>query len=115
MSARRLLAPSAPTLPGAFEEAPMLFSISWKGSPAVRNATAERFLKSGGMPPAGVRLIGRWHEVGSISGIAIAETEDPLLMSKWALDWNDMFELEVRAVVTDEQVGPLLAETVGKQ
>ena len=93
----------------------MLFSISWKGSPAVRNATAERFLKSGGMPPTGVKLIGRWHEVGTISGIAIAETDDPLLMSKWALDWNDMFELEVRAVVTDEQVGPLLAETVGKQ
>jgi hypothetical protein len=36
-------------------------------------------------------------------------------MSKWALDWNDMFELQVRAVVTDEQVGPLLARTVGKQ
>jgi hypothetical protein len=92
----------------------MVFSISWKGSPDVRNATAERFLKSGGMPPAGVRLIGRWHDVG-LSGIAIAETDDPLLMSKWVLDWNDMFELQVRAVVTDEQVGPLLARTVGKQ
>ena len=50
----------------------MLFSISWRGSPTVRNATAERFLKSGGMPPAGVKLIGRWHEVGTISGIDTA-------------------------------------------
>ena len=93
----------------------MLFAVSWKGRPEVRDVVAERFLKSGGRPPEGVKLIGRWHHVGEISGVSIAEADDPLLISKWAFDWNDMFEMDVRLVATDEQLGPLLAQTVGNQ
>jgi hypothetical protein len=93
----------------------MLFAVSWKGLPQVRNAATERFLKTGGRPPEGVKLIGRWHNIGQISGVAVAEADDPLLMSKWALDWNDLFEMEVRPVATDEQVGPIMAEAVSKQ
>ena len=88
----------------------MLFAVSWKGTPAVRNASTERFLKTGGRPPEGIKLLGRWHDIGRISGTAIAETDGPLLMSKWALDWNDLFEMDVRPVGTDEQIGPLLAQ-----
>lgn len=42
----------------------MLFIISWRGSPETRNAAIERFLKTGGAPPAGVKMIGRWHDIG---------------------------------------------------
>jgi len=45
----------------------MLYSISWKGVPAVRNTATERFLKTGGKPPAGVKMVGRWHDIGRIS------------------------------------------------
>ena len=93
----------------------MLFSITWRGRPEVRNAATERFLKSGGKPPQGVKFIGRWHHIGQISGVAIAEADDPLLMAKWALEWNDLFETEVLAVATDEQLGPILAQAIGKQ
>ena len=88
----------------------MLFAVSWKGTPTVRNTSVERFLKTGGRPPEGVKMVGRWHDIGRISGTAIAETDDPLLMSKWALEWNDIFEFEIRPVVTDKQAGPLLAQ-----
>jgi hypothetical protein len=88
----------------------MLFAVSWKGTPTVRNTSVERFLKTGGRPPVGVKMVGRWHDIGRMSGTAIAETDDPLLMSKWALEWNDIFEFEIRPVVTDEQAGPLLAQ-----
>jgi hypothetical protein len=93
----------------------VLYAVSWKGRPEVRNGATERFLKSGGRPPEGVRLVGRWHYIGQIAGVSIAESDDPLLMSKWALDWNDLFEMDVRPVATDEQLGPVLAEAVGKQ
>ena len=93
----------------------MLFMVSWKGSPALRDKTAERFVSTGGRPPAGVRMVGRWHEVGRQSGVAVVETDDPLLLSKWALEWSDVFELEVRPVSTDDQLGPLLAQVVGKR
>lgn len=91
----------------------MSFTISHQGRPETRNAAIERFLKTGGLPPAGVKMIGRWHNIASISGVAVAECDDAVLMSKWALDWSDLFELEVHAVLTDEQAGPLLA-AVGK-
>ena len=88
----------------------MLLAVSWKGTPTVRNTSVERFLKTGGRPPVGVKMVGRWHDIGRMSGTAIAETDDPLLMSKWALEWNDIFVFEIRPVVTDEQAGPLLAQ-----
>ena len=56
----------------------------------------------------------RWSADGTTSGTAIAETDDPTLMAKWALEWNDLFEVDVRPVMTDEQAGPLMAQ-IGKQ
>ena len=92
----------------------MLFAVSWEGRPEVRNTVIERFLKTGGKPPEGVKFIGRWHHIGKVSGVAIAESDDPLLMAKWALDWNDLMEMKVQLVATDEQLGPVLAQ-LGKQ
>lgn len=90
----------------------MLFLVSWKGRPQTRNAAIERFLKTGGRPPEGVTMLGRWHAVGTAGGVAVAEASDAALMQKWALEWSDVFELEVRPALTDEQAGPLLAAAV---
>jgi hypothetical protein len=87
----------------------MLFMITWKGRPETRNIAINRFLKSGGQPPSGVEMLGRWHVVGGAAGVAIAEASDPALMQRWALDWTDVFEMDVRPVITDEQAGPVLA------
>lgn len=90
----------------------MLYTISWKGSLETRNAAIARFLKTGGLPPDGVKMLGRWHVVGTNAGMAVAETNDPALMQKWSLDWTDLLEMDVRPVLTDEQAGPLLAGIV---
>jgi hypothetical protein len=90
----------------------MLFLVTWKGRPETRNTAIARFLKTGGRPPQGVTMIGRWHAVGAASGVAVAEATDPTLVQKWALEWTDVFELEVRPALTDEQAGPLLAAVV---
>ena len=87
----------------------MLFIISWHGQPAQRDGAMQRFLKGGGQPPSGVRMVGRWHAVGAVKGVAIAECDDPTLLGKWALEWNDLFEMQIDAALTDEQMGPLLA------
>ena len=55
-------------------------------------------------------MVGRWHDIGRISGIE----DDPTSMARWALEWNDLFEIDVRPVVLDEQAGPLMAQ-IGKQ
>jgi hypothetical protein len=93
----------------------MLFIVSWSISPQHRNSAIERFLKTGGAPPAGVSKLGRWHAVGGSSGFGIAEANDPVLIQKWVLEWSDLMSMEVHAALTDEQAAPLLAAALGKQ
>ena len=87
----------------------MLYIVRWTGKPEHRNAAVERFKRTGGAPPAGVKMLGRWHEVGSVAGFAIAEATDPVAVQKWALDWSDLLHFDVRAALTDEQLGQALA------
>lgn len=91
----------------------MLYAITYRIRAESRNAAIERFLKTGGQPPAGVRMIGRWHDLASRWGVHVAETDDAAAMAKWALDWTDILDFETHTVFTDEQVGPLLA-SIGK-
>ncbi len=50
-----------------------------------------------------VKVIGRWHDLAGFTGVAIAETDDPDAMSKWALNWNGMLHTEVKIVHTDAE------------
>jgi hypothetical protein len=93
----------------------MLFIVSWSISSERRNSAIERFLKTGGAPPEGVKMLGRWHAVGGMTGFGVAEASDAALMQKWVLDWSDLMSMDIRPALTDEQLGPLLAATVGKQ
>ncbi|MHC8394281.1 DUF3303 domain-containing protein [Pseudomonas sp. LB3P93] len=92
----------------------MLFIVSWSINPENRNKAIERFLKTGAVPPAGVKMLGRWHAVGGSSGFGVAEASDLVLIQKWVLEWNDVMKMDVKAALTDEQMAPLLAGTVGK-
>jgi hypothetical protein len=93
----------------------MLFIVSWSISSANRNSAIGRFLKTGGAPPAGVNMLGRWHAVGGASGFGVAEASDPAAIQKWVLEWSDLMTMEVQAALTDEQIAPLLAAAVGMQ
>jgi hypothetical protein len=92
----------------------MLFLVSWTARPEHRDAAIERFLKTGAQPPAGVKMIGRWHAVGPVAGVAIAEAADTAVLQKWVLDWSDILEMDVHPAVTDEQLGSALAALKGK-
>ncbi|MGY2189025.1 hypothetical protein D3C87_977520 [compost metagenome] len=91
----------------------MLFIVSWTISSANRNSAIERFLKTGGAPPEGVKMLGRWHAVGGAAGFGIAEASDPVPIQKWVLQWSDLMNMEVQAALTDEQIAPLLAAAAG--
>lgn len=87
----------------------MLFLISWSSRPELRQAAIDRFLQSGGRPPESVKMLGRWHSIGPISGFAIAESNDATALQRWVLDWNDVLQMEVHPAITDEQLGATLA------
>jgi hypothetical protein len=87
----------------------MLFIVRWEISQSVRKAAIERFMKTGGAPPEGVKMLGRWHTADGDSGFAIAEAADALPVAKWALAWNDLLKMDVRPALDDQGLGAALA------
>lgn len=86
----------------------MKFIVKWnipKGS--VVDAEA-RFLKTGGAPPAGVKVIGRWHGMSG-GGVAIAEAGDAKPLYTWMNGWNDLLEFEITPCLDDTEAGEVLA------
>jgi len=54
----------------------MLFTFAWTHSTHGRNATIKQFMATGGMPPEGVKMISRYHNIDGSGGFAICETDD---------------------------------------
>ena len=87
----------------------MLFISSWRILPGHRDVVIERFAKTGGRAPEGIRILGRWHDISDGTGFAVSESDDISAMTRWALEWNDVMEMHVRPALTDEQMGAVLA------
>ena len=74
----------------------------------VKEAIAQ-FKQTGGAPPPGVTLIGRWHVTGTGRGFTLIESDDPVAMSKFALAWSDLLEQTITPVVDDAQLAAALS------
>lgn len=86
----------------------MLFHISYQIAPNARNDAQSRFKDTGGGPPEGVTMVGRWHKAAGLGGFLIAETSDPVALGKWMQEWTDLLEFDVTPVTDDEQVMEVL-------
>jgi hypothetical protein len=80
--------------------------VTWKVAPAHMPPTVARFLETGGMPPKGVKMLGRWHGVGL--GFALAESKDGKALFEWMAQWSDQLELAVHPVVEDREGAAVL-------
>jgi len=49
-----------------------------------RDAAQARFKQGGGPPPAGVKMIGRWHSAGGGRGVTIFEADDVQAVAAWS-------------------------------
>lgn len=88
----------------------MIFISQWRILPGNRDAAIERFAKTGGQPPKGVKMLGRWHSVANNTGVAISEADDASTMARWALEWNDLMEMQISPALTDAELGTVLGE-----
>lgn len=66
----------------------------------------------GGMTPEertdagpGVTIIGRWHDFGGRTGVAIVEAEDAQALSAYAVGWNPHMEVDITPVLDDDEAG----------
>jgi hypothetical protein len=92
----------------------MLFHITYQYQPEHREPVTKRFLETGGFPPEGVKMIGRWHDVGELKGYLIAETNEALLIGKWLYEWTDYLTFRTSPVVTDEEAAEVIQSSSGK-
>ena len=59
----------------------MKFMVTWSIKPIHQKEATARFLETGGAPPTGVKMLGRWH--GSGLGYVLAETSDVKAVYEW--------------------------------
>ena len=80
--------------------------VTWRIAPAHMAAAATRFLETGGAPPKGVKMLGRWH--GTSSGFALAECKDGKAIYEWMAQWSDQLDMAVQPVVEDRDAAAVL-------
>ena len=65
-------------------------------------------METGGMPPEGVELISRYHNVDGTGGFAILESTNSAALADYALDWNGLIKIEITAIMDDDTITSVL-------
>jgi len=89
------------------------FMITFNIRPENRTSSGKRFLETGGGPPAGVTMLGRWHKAAGLGGFVLCESSDPEALANWVYQWNDLLTFEIIPVLNDEQAARVLTRSVG--
>jgi hypothetical protein len=92
----------------------MKFMTVWKTVPGKYKTAAEQFLRTGGVVPAGVKTLGRWHVPGSTLGWHLIEATDLTAVAESAAEWADILELEIYPVIEDAEAGAAAQKVYGK-
>ena len=82
----------------------MKYISSWTVPQNTFNAAVARFLQTGGAPPKGVTMLGRWHGMDG-RGFAISKSTDAKAMYEWVAQWADVLQLTVTPCVEDADAG----------
>ena len=54
-----------------------------------------------------VKMIGRWHDTNSRTGVAIMEMTDLAALNRYLCQWNPFMKIEVASVLDDEETAAL--------
>jgi Protein of unknown function (DUF3303). len=92
----------------------MKFIAMYSIRPGCLPEAAKRFLQGKATPPAGLKLLGRWHKTDGSGGFSLFESDNPSLMYEFTMSWADVLESHGSAVVEDAEAGPILAKIFGK-
>ncbi|HEY7608635.1 MAG TPA: DUF3303 family protein [Alphaproteobacteria bacterium] len=73
-----------------------------------RDEAIARFKKTGGQPPQGATLLGRWINADFSGGTLLLETGDPKALTEFSLGWSDVTELKMVPVIEDADLVAVL-------
>lgn len=85
-----------------------MLTFEWKPDTRTRDEGIARFRKTGGQPPKGARLLGRWTRADFSGGYDLLESDDPQALAEFALMWSDLMDLRIIPVLEDEQLSDVL-------
>ena len=91
----------------------MLFKLAWTHTPEARDTTVKQFMATGGMPPEGVSMLSRYHNLDGTGGFAVLDTTDSAALADYALDWNGLIKIEITAIMDDETISSVLPKHFG--
>jgi hypothetical protein len=81
----------------------MQFMVSFKIRPEHRTETIKRFMETGGPPPEGVKMLGRWHGASGRRGYTVAEANSVEAVATWCHQWADLLSFHIEPVMNDEE------------
>jgi uncharacterized protein DUF3303 len=87
--------------------------FSWKPAIEARDHAIARFKTTGGQPPEGVQLLGRWTRADFNGGYALLETDNTTALADFAMMWSDIMELTIVPVLNDNELAQVF-ERAGK-
>lgn len=89
-----------------------MMTFHWAPDTQQRAEAIERFQRTGGLPPDGVRLVGRWTRADLSAGFDLLETDDMKKLTEFAYQWSDLMELDIAPVLDDAELGEVLGRVM---
>ena len=86
----------------------MKFILTFTIPADTRDDALARFLETGGQPPAGVTLLGRWTQLDLRAGVVLLERENPQALTAFAPGWSDVVALTRAPVLEDQELSEVL-------
>ncbi|SAL69699.1 hypothetical protein AWB67_03982 [Caballeronia terrestris] len=82
-----------------------MLTFTWATDARIRDEAVQRFQETGGIPPDGVTLLGRWTKADLSGGFDLLETDDVRKLTEFAYMWSDLMKLEITPVAEDQDLG----------
>jgi hypothetical protein len=89
-----------------------MMTFHWAPDTRQRAEAIARFQQTGGLPPDGVRLVGRWTRADLGAGFDLLETDDMKQLTEFAYQWSDLMELDIAPVLDDAELSEVLGRVV---
>ena len=83
-------------------------TFKFKPDTRSRDEAIARFKRTGGVPPKGAKLLGRWTAADLSGGFDLLECDDVKAPGEFALMWSDLLELQIVPVLDDAELMKVL-------
>lgn len=85
-----------------------MLTFDWSPDTKTRAEAIARFQETGGLPPPGAKLLGRWTRADFSGGYDLLESDDTLALAEFALMWSDLMKVEIFPVLGDEALSEVI-------